>query len=221
MDTKKKISPHGVIFDMDGTMFDTEPISDYAWRETAKALSLPLDERFLQEIRGTNRAYIRTLFLSRYGNEEQYEKARLLHNRFFKEYIAQSGVPLKSGLIELLTYLKEKGKKLAVATSTYRLSAFDNIERAGVASFFDAFVFGDEILSSKPAPDIFLAAAEKLGLSPADCVVVEDSPNGVRAGRASGATVIAVPDMIPIEGECASCTDFILPSLKEAVLLIE
>ena len=119
------------------------------------------------------------------------------------------------GAREALDELHAAGYPLALATSTYRSKAISRLDRFGLRDMFASITTGDEIENGKPAPDIFLLAAERMGVDPARCAVIEDSHNGVRSGHAAGAQVFMVPDMVPptseIEGMCAA----ILENLHE------
>ena len=106
------------------------------------------------------------------------------------------GVPCKKGLKELLATLEEMGLPRIVASSSPRSMIEMNLKTSDTAKYFDKVVSGTEVAHSKPAPDTFLLAAEKLGLAPADCLVLEDSFNGVRAGRAAGCVTVMVPDLM-------------------------
>ena len=105
-------------------------------------------------------------------------------------------MPVKEGAYEVLTYLREHGYKVALATSTPWETVEDHLARTDMAGYFDVIVTGDMIENGKPAPDIYLLAAERLGVDPADCVGVEDSPNGVRSVHAAGMRAVMIPDMV-------------------------
>lgn len=222
MEVKKdKIKIKAAVFDMDGTMFDTEYLFNLSWLRAAKERNSPLGEEFVERIVGVSKAQSRALAYSLYGDQNDYDEVSALSHKYFGEYVETYGIPLKKGLFELLDFLKNREIPLALATSTGRKSALSHLERTGTLKYFSAFAFGDDIVRSKPDPEIFLLAAERLGADIKDCVVFEDSPNGIKAARASGAKVVCVPDRIPIEGELINCADFILPSLYEAINILE
>lgn len=191
----------GVIFDMDGLMFDTERLSSIFWKQAGEAFGTEIPEEFVDSFRGKNPAAIHEAFLNRYGADFDYEKYREWKTKLQYEYIRQKGVPLKKGLIELLDHLREQGIRMAVATSTDRRLAETMLESARVREYFDAFVFGDMVERSKPYPDIFLKAAQELQIPMQECLVLEDSIAGVEAGKAAGGYVIHIPDLIVVPGE--------------------
>ena len=112
------------------------------------------------------------------------------------------GAPLKPGAKALLAHLRSRGIKTAIATSSTRERAIKLLDQHNLRPSFDAFVFGDEIRHGKPAPDVFLLAAEKLAAPPPECLVLEDSEAGIRAAHAAGIPVICVPDLKMPGEEC-------------------
>ena len=106
-------------------------------------------------------------------------------------------MPVKPGVKELLTYLREKGYKIAMATASAREYSMDNLRLAGIDEFFDHVITGDMVKEAKPNPEIFLKAAEALGEKPENCLVLEDSLNGVEAGIKGGFVTVMVPDLNP------------------------
>lgn len=132
------------------------------------------------------------------------------------------GVPCKKGLKELLTALDDRGMPRIVASSSPRTMIEMNLQNTGTARYFHDVVSGTEVKHSKPAPDTFLLAAEKLHLDPKDCLVLEDSFNGVRAGRAAGCVTVMVPDMMQPTEEITQLYDRKCEDLLEVRdLLIE
>ena len=103
---------------------------------------------------------------------------------------------MKPGVMELLSYLKEKGKKIALASSTRRETVINQLRWAGIIDYFDVIICGDMVARSKPAPDIFLKACQELGVSPENTYAIEDSYNGIRAAHAGQLRPIMVPDLL-------------------------
>ncbi len=194
----------GVIFDMDGLMFDTERVSGIVWRKTAETLGFSITEEFISSFRGRNYPGIKERFKKQYGQDFDYDGARAIKQQFFHAYIDQNGVPVKKGLNELLSYLAKENIPAAVATSTGRPFAEKMLRKAGVYDCFKGFVYGDEVEHSKPSPVIFLKAAKKIGVDPADCLILEDSEPGVLAAKAAGGSVIHVPDLVQVSEEAKS-----------------
>ena len=127
----------------------------------------------------------------------------------------REGIPVKVGLRSLLEYLKSNGYTLCLATSTSEQKATAQLTKIGVFDLFDEVAFGSMITNYKPAPDIFLKAIELLGRAPEECLVLEDSPNGIRAAAAAGAKPMMIPDLTPV-------TDDLRPLLfAEGVTLLD
>ena len=187
----------GVIFDMDGLMFDTERLWDTLWEPACAALGLPLPDdmpRFLASGRGLAGENLErhvAEFIPGADPKKVLQTVwRLADERFAK------GVPCKPGLKELLSALEDLAMPRIVASSSPRTMIEMNLQNTGTARYFHDVVSGTEVKHSKPAPDTFLLAAQKLHTDPKDCLVLEDSFNGVRAGRAAGCVTVMVPDLM-------------------------
>lgn len=206
-----------VIFDMDGLMFDTETIAKKGWKEVGKELGFTVTDKMLEEVTGLDVENTRKVFLSYLGDDFDYYTARNKRYNYSISYMDEHGVPVKKGLMELLEFLKDKGIKCAVATSTAKVRAEYNLKSTDVLKFFDAVVCGDMIERGKPEPDIFLKAAELLDSKPSECIVLEDSPNGILAAYRGGFRAVMVPDLIEpdentesmLNAKCDSLTDVI------------
>ena len=190
----------GVIFDMDGVLVDTERISFKFWIKSFEKYGYKYSIDTHLSIIGRNNQSIRKILGETFGPEFPLEDICNYKSESMINYLLEEGTPLKSGVFELLDFLRESNYKIAVATSTHRERAIQRLESVGIKEKFDDMVCGDEIEHSKPNPEIFLKAAKKLGLEPEECIVIEDSPAGVEAGYKGGMKVINVPDMkIPDE----------------------
>lgn len=192
----------GVIFDMDGLMFDTERLWDTLWAPCCEQLGLPgPTEAFLAGGRGLAGDNLRRHLAEFYP---QVAPQTLL-DAVWREADAafEKGVPVKPGLRELLAYLEELGLPRIVASSSPRAMIERNLQNTGTARYFHDVVCGYDVNASKPDPAIFLEAARRLRLAPQDCLVLEDSHNGVRAGHAAGAVTVMVPDLMPVTEEMA------------------
>ena len=201
----------GVIFDMDGLMFDTERIWDTCWAPALAKFGLSYKEGLSQASRGTTRSGTRDVLRRFYGNgcpaagivEELY---RLAYEAFTKP------VPKMAGLDELLAWLDAHHIPMAVASSSRMASIRHHLDGWGLTHYFKVIVSGEQFSASKPDPEIFLCAAEALGTQPGRTLVLEDSYNGVRAGAAGHFVTVMVPDMAPANDEMrrlytAECCD--------------
>lgn len=199
-----------VLFDLDGTIVDSEPLSVAAWATIGDAMGFHLEHDFIMTFVGRSPEAIAQLLVERVGSIERAREAFALHQRTKME-IAERELTLKPHAKETLEALTSHGYSLGLATSSERSAAERELDRFGLLPYFTATTCGDEAPRSKPNPDIYLETARKLGVDPAECAVVEDSPNGVRAGHAADMAVFMIPDLIPatpeISGLCAATLD--------------
>ena len=186
------------IFDMDGLMFDTERLFIQSFlTSVSEKTGMSFPEEKLKSLLGLNRAATEKVFPTLFGTKYSCSQCYAISDIWVKEYISTHGLPIKAGLKELLSYLKEKGFRIAVASSTAREKVAGYVEKAGLTTYFDVIMGGDIVTKGKPDPQIFLMTAESLGCTaPSQCVVFEDSKNGLLAGYHAGMSVIVVPDML-------------------------
>ena len=206
--------PGAVIFDMDGLMLDTERLAPAAWSEAARAVGVEFDMTLLPSMVGRSFRDCNALIVERHG--EAYPTAELMRawHVAYDAIVARDGIALKPGLVELLDWLEREDIDKAVATSTRRDRAQTKLAQTRLLHRFTVLVGGDEIARGKPAPDIFLLAAERLSRPPQDCVVLEDSEPGVRAALAAGMTPIMVPDLRPPSPALLAIGPLVLASLE-------
>jgi HAD superfamily hydrolase (TIGR01509 family) len=186
--------PGAVVLDMDGLMLDSERIDREIWQGAMRRRGYEFPDALHAALIGHTDVDGEHVLRAHFGAELPLAELAAEAQSLWREHIATRGVPRKPGLNELLDHLEAERIPVAVATSTARAKA---IERLGpLAARFDALVFGDEVTNGKPAPDIYLLAAERLGRPPADCLALEDSPAGVIAAEAAGMMVIMIPDLL-------------------------
>ncbi|OHB05785.1 MAG: hypothetical protein A3A26_01675 [Candidatus Zambryskibacteria bacterium RIFCSPLOWO2_01_FULL_47_14] len=183
------------IFDMDGLMFDTERLGLEGYRHAAHQHGYNLENGAFHDIIGRTASDAKRLLHEKFGSDFPVEKIREARRRYVAEILNVSGMPIKSGLMELLEYLKKKKVLLAIASSSSRRGVERNLKNAGIINNFKVIVCGDEITHGKPNPEIFLKTAEKLSKEPSTCVVLEDSLLGLEAAHAAGMIPIMIPDM--------------------------
>ncbi|MFO8070141.1 MAG: HAD family phosphatase [Alkalibacterium sp.] len=209
-----------VIFDMDGLMFDTEPIHYKANQKTADALNIPFDYSFYEKFIGVSES---DFFEAMYKQfPEKKVDQFIIDNKINVEDLLFTELPqLKIGLIELLTYLKEEGYKTVVASSSEREIVDRLLQLTNLHTYFDDFIGGDEVAKSKPHPEIFQKAAQLVGDEKSEILVLEDSLNGIRAACSAGYKVIMVPDLIRPTAEAITKTLDICENLEEVLMKIK
>ena len=190
-----------VIFDMDGTLLDSERIVLKAWQYVIDKYSLPFDLSLPYRSIGLNYASMKTLFLSELGEDYPFDKYWGYAKQYLQNAKRRTAYPVKAGFDELCTYLKANKVGMYVATSTYHASAAKELEHSGILGYFDGIIGGDEITRGKPDPEIFITAAEKTGFDKSECLIVEDSSNGLRAGIASGIRTVFIKDIVDVPSE--------------------
>ena len=184
-----------VIFDMDGLLVDTERLSMSCWRRALGRLGLPFSEDLILGCRGRSPKEMEPRFHSMYGDDLDFWTLYADKNKLMDEITAQEGEHLKVGAVTLLRWLKEQGYTISLATSTGEERASARLRRVGIFDYFDHLVYGTMVARYKPAPDIFLKAIELLGRNASECLVLEDSPNGIRAAHAAGAKPMMIYDL--------------------------
>ncbi|MCB0108718.1 MAG: HAD family phosphatase [Caldilineaceae bacterium] len=185
-----------VIFDMDGTMVDTESIYHIAWQELATDLGYTLDQTMLKATTGRRISDCYAIIQAALGADFPMQHFQEQWWNYWTRHVQRHGIARKAGLDQLLNLLDAHAIPKAVATSSERTEALYTLDRAGIADRFSILVTGDQIQHGKPAPDIFLLAAERLGVDAQHCLALEDSEAGVQAATAAGMTTFMVPDRI-------------------------
>ena len=160
-----------VLFDMDGILFDTEIVMKEGWLKAARELNFTLTEEHLSQMRGSALPRSRKLFEEWFHGKVTYDEGRAIRSAYLNDYIQRNGVPEKPGLHEFLSWLKEHSIKVAVATSTTRRVAEGYWKQSGIDQYIDASVCGDEVINSKPDPEIFLLSCRHFDIAPADALV--------------------------------------------------
>lgn len=189
----KKIE--GIIFDMDGILLDTESIAYECYRKIFKKYGYDMNKEDYCLLIGRSRRSISEILIKKYGQGLQLTNIYSEKDIEMNEFICKNGPTVKPGVYELLDFLIEKEYKIAVATSTSRERAVDLLERTNIRDKLNAIVCGDEVKNSKPDPEIFLKAAEKLNVETNRCIVLEDSPVGIEAAHCGGIMSIMIPDL--------------------------
>jgi len=210
-----------VIFDMDGVIFDSERIVCDLWIDFAKENNMPGMEELIIKCIGINEKATKQLFLETYGKDCPYDEYKKVISERYHALCDGGRLPKKPGVNEILAFLKENGIKTALASSTKVNTVTNQLKDAGIFEYFDVVIGGDMVTNSKPNPEIFLEAADKLGIDAKRAYIIEDSVNGIKAAHAAGAKPLMVPDMIEPDGEIQKLCYKIFVNLLEVRTFFE
>jgi len=185
--------PEAVIFDMDGVLIDSEPIHVGIEKQMFDKLGIDVSETVHRSYMGASSEFMYSDLRSRFKLTESVTELMESDELFRSDYFHRlDTIPANEGLISLLGQIKAAGLKLAVATSSSPEIANLLLNKCGIASFFDAIVTTSEAGKSKPSPDVYLLAAQRIGVSPEDCIVFEDSPNGLSSAKSAGMFCVVI-----------------------------
>ncbi|OHX11524.1 HAD family hydrolase [Chromobacterium sphagni] len=209
-----------LLFDMDGLMLDTERISNETWRRAGAELGIAIEDDMLMAMVGMSMPRCVRFVAEYLGDARQADLLQQGSHRHYSHMLQHEDIPLKTGILELLGWVREQGIPRAVATSTRRQIADLKLARSGLDDFFQITVAGDEVEHTKPAPDVYLEVSARLRVDPGRCLVLEDSSFGLQAGVAAGARVILVPDLLTPSAEDRASALAVCRDLHQALQLI-
>ncbi len=184
-----------VIFEMDGTLTDTEKYYQQAWPEALAHFGYEVTPERVLEFRSLGRPFAPQKFKEWFGEDFDYDMVRDYRRGLVRNLIEINGIPLKKGVIEILKWLIDNRITTAIATANEYSRTRRYLEKLGIGQYFDKIICADMVKSGKPAPDIYIHACEELGMEPDRTFAAEDSPNGVRSAYDAGCKVIMVPDL--------------------------
>lgn len=185
----------GLISDMDGVILDSEKLYVRFWCEAGRFYGFPMEKKHALSIRSMARPLASEKLKGFFGDSFDYDAVRRKRVELMDKYVEQNGIEAKPGAKELLVYLKKNGYKVALATATAPERAEKYLKAHDLYKYFDVTVSASMVNIGKPAPDIYLKAAEMLSLSPQSCVALEDSPNGIKSASSAGCVTVMVPDL--------------------------
>lgn len=206
-----------VIFDMDGLMINSEVVTFECYQKVLEEMNHTISREFYVTLLGKNVAWGKARFQEEYGEEFPFDEVIKKVHAMMAHRFKTEGIPLKPGLVELLTYLKENNYKTIVATSSNRTRVDQILSHSGLTQFFDDSICGDEVTQSKPNPEIFVKACGKLGVATDEAVVLEDSEAGIQAAHGGNIKVICIPDMKYPEPQFVEKTTKIVNSLHDVI----
>ena len=210
-----------VVFDMDGVIFDSERGMMQCWLEVAEKRGIRGLEKPYMACIGTNAARTKEIMLDAYGADFPYEAVAKEASARYHEKYDGGRLPVKPGVYDILEFLKESGKRIALASSTRHQTVVDQLRDAHILDYYEAVITGDMVTKSKPEPDIFLLACEKVGTLPERAYAIEDSFNGIRAAWRGRLHPIMVPDLLPADEEMRRLAEAVMGSLTDVIAYLK
>ncbi|WP_035801730.1 HAD family hydrolase [Butyrivibrio sp. FCS014] len=215
------INIKAVIFDLDGTLTDTEKYYQIAWPKALEHFGYKVEPWMPLQLRSLGRPFAPRQFKEWFGEDFDYQTVREYRKGIVKEMMGESGIPLKPGAKEILTWLRENGYLTALATANNYGRAERLLKEIGLFDSFDKIICANMVALGKPAPDIYAFACKELGLDPSETFAVEDSPNGVTSAYGAGCNVIMVPDLTEPDEELSKKLYARVDCLMDIVKLLE
>ena len=210
---EERAMTQAVLFDMDGTLIDTEKYYRIFWPKALAEFGYTMTDEQVLAMRSLGRPFAPAQLKAWFGEELDYYAVRDRRKALMEEVLDREGIVLKPGAVEILVELKRRGILAAVATATDLERTEKYLKMTGIRQYFDRIISATQVKEGKPSPDIYRFACEQLGLSPDQCIAVEDSPNGVLSAYRAGCRVVMVPDQTQPDAELSKCLYACVPSL--------
>lgn len=204
-----------VLFDMDGTLIDTEKYLTRFWRQAAREKGVEMTVEDSCMLRSFASRYASVWFAERFGKDAPYWEIRERRKELMKQHLEKAGVEKKPYAKETLEILRDRGFLLAVVTATDEERTRQYLGQTGLLPYFDRLVCATMVERGKPYPDVYTYACRQIGCLPEECLAVEDAPNGLRAARSAGCHVVLVPDLTQADEEQERLIDGQLADLSE------
>ncbi len=211
-----------VIFDMDGVIFDSERAQFDCWIEVSAKYGLDEDlvrNTYIKCI-GTNSNQSTAIFRAAFDNILDRQMVKNIWDEsidLYRKRYSDGHPPVKTGVTDILGYLKSSGISMGIASSTRKQTVERQIRNAGLYDFFLGIIGGDAVTISKPNPEIYLLACREFGFQPVSTFAIEDSFNGIRAAYSAGMWPIMVPDIVPADAEMYRLSEIVCNDLIEAL----
>lgn len=205
---------------MDGLVLDTESSYALAWQQAAFSMDVVLSDSFCQSLSGLGGTDVKNKLLAECGADFDLARFNHIAGKAWRDYVNQQGVPVKHGFHDLLAFIIEQNIPYCLATNSRLANAQECLNLAGLNDVFTSIISRDDVSQGKPAPDIFLRAAQRLNIAIRQCLVLEDSHTGVVAATTAGAVTIYVPSTYPIKPITSELCTMMLPDLQQVQELL-
>lgn len=187
---------YGLVFDMDGLIFNSERVVQRSWEWVGKELGYEHFGEHIYNTIGFNVKRREEYFRKNVCPDFPMDKFSVMTRERYHQIVEEEGLAKKTGVEELLKYAADEGYRIALATSSRRAHASELMEEHGLLKYFDGAVYGDMVTSGKPSPEIYMKACLEIGVSPANALALEDAPAGIRSAVAAGMRAIMIPDLV-------------------------
>ena len=190
-----------IIFDLDGTLIDTEKYYRIFWPKALAVFGYTMSDEQALTMRSLGRPFAEAHLKEMFGSEIDYYAVKDKRKELMEVCLDENGIELKPGVVDLLLWLKEHNYRTAIATATDLDRTTKYLEQLGIIEYFDEIISATMVKEGKPSPDVYLYACEQMNRKPEECFAVEDSPNGVISAYRAGCKVIYVPDQTKLDAE--------------------
>ncbi len=217
----QKAKIRAVIFDLDGTLIDTEKYYRVCWPASLAEFGYHMSDEQTLSLRSLGRPFAPARLKGWFGEDFDYDRVRQRRKELFDQCLEREGLRCRPGAHALLKRLRQEGYTTAVATATDPERTDNYLKRTGLDGYFDKVISAAMVAEGKPSPDVYLYACEELGLRPAECLAVEDAPNGVLSAFRAGCRVVMVPDQTEADEEIRQYLYAVADSLEEIYGLLQ
>lgn len=210
-----------IIFDMDGVLTDSESLLEVVFPKLCAKHGYTLEKKHIIDTLGNSLDAGRAYFKKVFGEDFPYDQ---ICTEFFDSLVemAYAGtMKLMPDVLELLDYLKERNYPMAVASSNTKICVYNYLKAFAIDGYFSSVLTGDDVEEGKPNPALFLNSAKNLGIAPENCMVIEDSLNGLKAAKAAGMCSVFVPDLIPYSANLSPYVDYHFTNIYQITTLLE
>ncbi len=210
-----------IIFEMDGLVLDTESSYFMAWKRASIEMGFHFTEDFCHSMSGLHYKAVEKKLRAFCGNDFDLTLFNRLSGKYWRDTVSQQGIAVKKGFFKLLNIIKAKNIPTCLATNSHHQNTLECLQLAKISDVFQIIVTRDHVKQGKPAPDIFLLAAELLQVQISQCLVLEDSKTGVEAAVSAGANTIFIPSQNPFELEVIELANYFFNDMDELAQIIQ